>query len=195
MARPQEFDPEEALAAALGVFQRKGYVGCSLADILEATGLSKSSLYATFGSKHALFLRAFDTYREQRQRLALGQLAQDPARAGIEAYLRRLAAESHVPHRAPDMLLRQALELAWQDGAVRERVDGDFAAVEAGFLEAVTRGLADGSITSPQPAQTLAHSLTVAALGLLVTGHTGLSPAVSEAALAITLGLLDAPAA
>ena len=63
MARPQEFNTAEALYKAMGVFWSKGYEGTSLADLLEATGLSKSSLYATFGDKRDLFLAAFDCYR------------------------------------------------------------------------------------------------------------------------------------
>ncbi len=66
MGRPQEFDTAEALRSAMHVFWSKGYEGASLADILQATGLSKSSLYATFGDKRALFLAAFDAYRKER---------------------------------------------------------------------------------------------------------------------------------
>ena len=55
MARPQEFDTAEALYKAMDVFWRKGYEATSLADLLDATGLSKSSLYATFGGKREFF--------------------------------------------------------------------------------------------------------------------------------------------
>uniref|UniRef100_UPI001CF1B65F TetR/AcrR family transcriptional regulator n=1 Tax=Hymenobacter terricola TaxID=2819236 RepID=UPI001CF1B65F len=66
MARPQEFDTAAALHKAMGVFWRKGYEATSLVNLLEATGLSKSSLYSSFGGKRALFLAAFDAYRQQR---------------------------------------------------------------------------------------------------------------------------------
>ena len=48
MARPQEFDAGQALKSAMHVFWSKGYEAASLAEILTATGLSKSSSYATF---------------------------------------------------------------------------------------------------------------------------------------------------
>src|SRR6187549_1927026 len=54
MGRPREFEAAEALRQAMHVFWSKGYEGASLADILHATGLSKSSLYATFGDKRTL---------------------------------------------------------------------------------------------------------------------------------------------
>ena len=60
MARPQEFDTTEALHQTMDVFCCKGFEATSLADLLKATGLSKSSLYATFGGKRELFVAAFD---------------------------------------------------------------------------------------------------------------------------------------
>ncbi len=51
MARPQEFETSKVLHNAMDVFQHKGHEAVLLNDILEATSLSKSSLYATFGDK------------------------------------------------------------------------------------------------------------------------------------------------
>lgn len=42
------------------VFNRKGYYGASLADIMEATGLEKGGIYNHFDSKDDLALEAFD---------------------------------------------------------------------------------------------------------------------------------------
>ncbi|AMB87614.1 TetR family transcriptional regulator [Pseudomonas agarici] len=62
MARPREFDENEVLQAALQVFWEKGYEGTSLSDLLEAMGLTKSSLYKAFSSKEALFRRVVERY-------------------------------------------------------------------------------------------------------------------------------------
>jgi AcrR family transcriptional regulator len=63
MARPREFDEDEVLQAALRVFWEKGYESTSLSDLLEAMGLTKSSLYKAFGSKEALFWRVVERYQ------------------------------------------------------------------------------------------------------------------------------------
>src|SRR5258708_19142689 len=60
--RPREFDTEAAVERAMDVFWSGGYHGTSLPDLLEATELSRGSLYAAFGDKHGLFLRALDRY-------------------------------------------------------------------------------------------------------------------------------------
>src|SRR3546814_10258389 len=53
--RPREFCVDMALAAELRVFWSKGYEGASMADLTEAMGITKPSLYAAFGNKEALF--------------------------------------------------------------------------------------------------------------------------------------------
>ena len=65
MARTKEFDEDQALLAAMHVFWELGYDGASLPDILAGTGLSRSSLYETFGDKRALFLKALQLYTLQ----------------------------------------------------------------------------------------------------------------------------------
>jgi AcrR family transcriptional regulator len=64
--RPREFDPENALAAALRVFWSKGYEGASMTELTEAMGITKPSLYAAFGNKEALFRKALDLYEREK---------------------------------------------------------------------------------------------------------------------------------
>src|SRR5580693_8365199 len=60
--RPRSFDTEAAVERAMGVFWSRGYHATALPDLLRATNLSRGSLYAAFGDKHSLFLRALDRY-------------------------------------------------------------------------------------------------------------------------------------
>ena len=62
--RPRSFDIDVAVERAMNVFWSTGYHGTSLPDLLEATSLSRGSLYAAFGDKHGLFLRALNRYIE-----------------------------------------------------------------------------------------------------------------------------------
>ncbi len=58
--RPRKFDPDVAVAQAL--FHRHGYDAVSLKDLTRAMGINSPSLYAVFGSKSALFVRALELY-------------------------------------------------------------------------------------------------------------------------------------
>ncbi|MDI3390773.1 TetR/AcrR family transcriptional regulator [Streptomyces sp. B-S-A8] len=62
MARPRTFDEERALEGAMRLFWEKGYEAASTQDLCTATGLGRSSIYNTFVSKHALFVRALGHY-------------------------------------------------------------------------------------------------------------------------------------
>jgi TetR/AcrR family transcriptional repressor of nem operon len=58
MGRPRSFDTATVVSAARDAFVRGGYVGTSVDDLLQATGLQRASLYSAFGSKRGLFIAA-----------------------------------------------------------------------------------------------------------------------------------------
>lgn len=62
--RPRAYDAEAALKQATETFWRTGYSGTPLDKIAAATGMSPPSLYAAFGNKHALYLKALARYWE-----------------------------------------------------------------------------------------------------------------------------------
>jgi AcrR family transcriptional regulator len=63
MARPREFDRENALRRAIGVFWTKGYASTSTDDLLTAMAIGRQSLYNAFRDKRALYLEALETYQ------------------------------------------------------------------------------------------------------------------------------------
>ena len=192
MSRPQEFDTPEALQQAMRVFWRKGYEATSLTDLLAATGLSKSSLYATFGGKRALFLAAFDAYRQARARDAQALLQQQPARGAIGAFFHSLFADVNATEPLLGcMSINQAVELAPHDPAVRERVVEDLQLMEAVLTQAIERGPRDGSVGSPRPARELAQLLVLAFPGLQVMARAGYSRRELDKALQLLFTYLD----
>ncbi len=87
MARPKEFEREEALQAALYLFWEKGYDATTLPELLEKMSISRSSLYDTFGDKQALFREALNLYLHQfaARRMPFLRKAKS-AKQGITAY-------------------------------------------------------------------------------------------------------------
>ena len=64
LGRPRGFDTEDALEHAMCVFWQHGYEGASLADLTSAMGINRTSMYAAFGNKEELFVRAFQRYTD-----------------------------------------------------------------------------------------------------------------------------------
>jgi AcrR family transcriptional regulator len=62
--RPRAYDAEAALKRATEEFWQTGYSGTSLDSIAAATGMNPPSLYAAFGNKRAIYLKALSGYWE-----------------------------------------------------------------------------------------------------------------------------------
>jgi AcrR family transcriptional regulator len=100
MARPREFEEDEALRAAMLEFWAKGYEGTTLADLQQATGLNKSSLYKAFGSKEELFRKAAERYDRDYLQFRREALERQTPREIIEHLLlgmAKLHAGLHTP--------------------------------------------------------------------------------------------------
>lgn len=62
IGRPREFNADEALSKIIELFWESGYEAIGLSDIIKATGLAKASLYAAFGNKQSMYLKALGYY-------------------------------------------------------------------------------------------------------------------------------------
>jgi AcrR family transcriptional regulator len=85
--RPREFDVDEALAAALRVFWRRGYEGASMAELTSEMGIAKPSLYAAFGNKEELFKKALDLYEREKMAFMAEALKEPTSRQMAERLL------------------------------------------------------------------------------------------------------------
>lgn len=85
--RPLAFNQDEVLDKALNVFWSHGYEGASMAELTEALGINKPSIYAAFGNKEALFRKALVRYATGPTAF-VGQAMKEPtARQAVEKLL------------------------------------------------------------------------------------------------------------
>lgn len=123
MARPQEFDQDTVLKAAMLRFWHDGYAATSLATLLDDTRLTPSSFYNAFGGKKALFVRTLHHYNQRvvdarNRRLQSGE---DPI-AAIEKFF----LSSFEPYRKGEiygcMLGSTSVEFGDSDAEIRAAV-------------------------------------------------------------------------
>ena len=74
MPREKQFDETAVLGKAMEAFWARGYEATSVRDLVEAMGLHRGSIYAAFGGKRSLFLKALRHYETHRRRAWLEAL-------------------------------------------------------------------------------------------------------------------------
>jgi len=85
--RPRQYDPQQALAAALGEFRRRGYTATSLDHLSEATKMARPSLYAAFGGKLDIYRQAVRQFADESGARRTHALFDEPSlHKGLEAY-------------------------------------------------------------------------------------------------------------
>ncbi|MFX1677605.1 TetR/AcrR family transcriptional regulator [Mitsuaria sp. CC2] len=98
MARPKQFDPDEALDAAVAVFREHGYAASSAEMLTASMGIGKQSLYSTYGGKWPLYCAALQRYAEQETSRHIETLKGGrTALEGLERLLKRVVNEAHLP--------------------------------------------------------------------------------------------------
>jgi TetR/AcrR family transcriptional regulator, transcriptional repressor for nem operon len=86
MARPREFERDEAVERAMSVFWRKGYAATSTDDLLQAMKIGRQSMYDTFGDKRRLYVEALERYQRENVTGHIDRLRSTSSPlAGIEA--------------------------------------------------------------------------------------------------------------
>ena len=172
--RPRSFDVEAAVERAMDVFWSRGYHATALPDLLRATKLSRGSLYAAFGDKHSLFLRALDRYIADAQTRMDVELAPrgEPV-AGLRAYLAcYVERASGANGRRGCLLVATAMELAGQDAEAGRRVAGFFKTMEARLADALSRAEAAGRLADGVEPASAARILVCFVWGLRVVAKT-----------------------
>ncbi|MFF4381306.1 TetR/AcrR family transcriptional regulator [Kitasatospora sp. NPDC001547] len=192
MARTKEFDPDAALQAALELFWERGYEATSMADLVERLGIARASVYATFGSKHELYLRALERYCEQSDSARLDELSQPgPALPAVRAMVRHYATADGPERRIGCFVTNTAVELAAHDPAAARRVEASFDRLETLLTGALVRAAAQGELPAGREPRALARMLVVLLQGIRVVGKTADGAPRARDAAEQALALLD----
>jgi len=194
MARPREFDEEDVIAAAGGIFWARGFEGASTRDLSAATGLTPSSLYAAFGSKRGLFVKALDRYLDQtlRDRIARIETAYSGLKA-IEAFFDEVVERSVADrqHRGC-MMVNAIVDAASQDVDLKRYVANETVQIEAFFHRCIVAGQAAAEISATQAARGLARHLLAVLMGMRILARVRPDRGVLTEIARSTLSLLHA---
>jgi len=171
MSRPKEFEVSPVLDAVLDSFWSRGYEATSMSDLENATGLSRSSLYSTFGNKRQLFDAALARYNEQTVEPTLSAL--EGPNAGIKELKQYFSILAGTFRSEPELAVRGCLivntmvELAAQDDAARGVTSAHFERVK----RAIENGLKGTGKLTGKELNLEARKITSSVMGALVIAH------------------------
>ncbi|MEQ0564864.1 TetR/AcrR family transcriptional regulator [Amycolatopsis sp. NEAU-NG30] len=187
MAGRKQFDMDVALDAAMVQFWRAGYAATSVDDLSRATGLNRSSIYASLGDKDSLYLRCLDRYATrygEQYDQALAGAAEDPlraVRAFFDVTLRRIA-DPAVPDGC--LIAQTAMAIPALSPAIAAR------AVRA--LEAQQKRLRAALTAAALPdARDFAVHFAAVNQSLAVLSRAGASPRELRTVVDVSLGALS----
>lgn len=95
MARPIEFDEQAVVQKAMEAFWSNGVEAITIAELLEATGLARSSFYNSYGSKDALVIEALERYADDRVASLRRVLGRDRFEDALRALLGRVISDNN----------------------------------------------------------------------------------------------------
>ena len=193
IGRPLQFNPDQALDAAMQQFWRKGYESTSLQDLLNVMCLSKSSFYQTFKSKGQLFQRSIKSYQKMLVDDLLSQLKQaDTGRAFLETLFMSVAKETSGPDaRRGCLLMNTANEFAQEDVDIAKLVSDSLDHIITLFEKAILQGQGEGVINKDKDARSLAVYLVTNMSGLKNMVKAGADRETIKRTVKIVLTTLD----
>ncbi|MGV2830409.1 TetR/AcrR family transcriptional regulator [Myxosarcina sp. GI1(2024)] len=157
--RPREFDTEQALFLAMKLFWQQGYQKTSLDDLAKTMNVTKPSLYAAFGDKEQLFLKAFDRYSQvYGGRVRQAVAAQADVGEAVKAYLNTVAdILSDVDNPAGCMLVNSTIECHHLSKAIERKIIEYKAQNEAVLYDRLRQAQIEGQIPIEEDIQALAR--------------------------------------
>lgn len=174
MARPSEFDRQEAIASAIKVFARQGFEAASTSDLIKGIGIGRQSLYGAFGDKRGLFLEALRKYNAGSLALmneALGKGT--PAESVKAALLVGLGSSDEIESGC--LGVGSIVEFSRSDPEINALNDAAATAVVAAFAARVRAGIEAGELDAELDPDGAARMLLVLRSGLKVAARGGAS--------------------
>lgn len=192
LGRPQQFDEGKVLSSAMNTFWALGYESASLQDLLEATGLSKSSLYQAFGDKEALFLTCLEKYRLDMKEQLLTQLSLSKSGLGfIEQVLLSSAEEAGLPHPRGCLVMNTAAEIGLGNSKISKEVEKGVQTFKEVFQTALQKAEKEGMLSRGADLEGMALFIVSSLSGLKSMVKAGASKDSVEQIVKVTMNSIS----
>ena len=193
MARTKDFDEKEVLCKAIDLFWHKGYNGTSMQDLVDGLGISRSSLYDTYGDKHTLFIKSLESYQNDASKQVCAIVSSaESAKATIKKLLEFITSGllDDTKHKGCFMVNAE-VEVAPHDQQVSQLICQNDQQVEDAFYAVIIKGQDNGEINPTKDARALARFTFNTVKGMRVTAKSTTDRAVFDDIISMAIAALD----
>jgi TetR/AcrR family transcriptional repressor of nem operon len=193
MARTKDFDENVVLTKAIQIFWHKGYNATSMQDLVDALGISRSSLYDTYIDKHTLFLKALESYQRAGNAKINEIVNQSTSAKETVITLMELATNELVGDKQQKgcFMVNAEVEVAPHDQEVSKLVCQNEQQMETAFFQVIKKGQESGEIKNDQDALVLAKFIFNAVKGMQVTAKSSPDATSFGNIIKLTVAVLD----
>lgn len=191
MARPKEFDRDQALGEAIRIFADHGFAGTSTDALLAAMRIGRQSLYDTFGDKRRLYLEALQRYNAESvaELIAAMNSARTPL-AGLAAMLDLLAARPAPPSGAGCLGVSSICEFGRADHEIALVNDASASTLRAAIERQLAAARDAGETAADLDPKTAARFIGATLGGIRLAARDGATPEMRRGIAAMAIHAL-----
>lgn len=193
MPRLKQFDEQEILTRAMKLFWKQGYHATSMDNLVKFLGISRASLYGTFGGKKDLFNKAFEHYRTTNSnsiQCFLGKQTQ--VKKGLRDLFYHLIEESFTDQDCKGcFIVNTTTELLPGDDKIQNTLRKNQEAFQQTFHSFLLKGTQTGEISNDQDLKSVASLLFTFFNGLRVVSKFSDNPQELKKSIDLILLLLE----
>jgi AcrR family transcriptional regulator len=174
MARPKEFESETALNGAIELFSKHGFEGTSTEDLVRVMGISRQSMYDTFGDKWQLYLRALQQYTADNISGQIRELSSaKSALAGLEAVMNFIISQAMADPDPKCLGVSAICEFGRSEAEVSMITNLAGKTLLSALESRISEAKAAGAIDNGMDAQIAAQFIMATLVGLKVAARAG----------------------
>lgn len=192
LGRPRAYNPDDALMQALLTFWQHGYAATSMDDLATAMHMNRPSIYAAFGNKHDLYLKAIAHYREAAHVSVKEAFSAPFLRDSLHQFYTR-ALDLYLPETGPArgcFAISTAAAEAVDDPIIRHELESLLSDVESQLRARFAQAVTQGELPVDSDAAALAQLAAGMLYNLAIRSRSGTSRAELEAAVASAIAFL-----
>jgi TetR/AcrR family transcriptional regulator, transcriptional repressor for nem operon len=192
MPRTKNFAADEMIEKAKHLFQLKGYEGTGMQELVDTLGISRSSLYDTFGDKHQLYCKTLEAYCDENAH----SLAKEAALAENPLQFLHFVFDTVIEQSKKDVnkkgcyVVNAIVEFSDRNVDVKEIIDKNNKAFEKMLEQLIIKAQTQKQIAKDKNPKQIARFLFNTIYGIRVSAKSNVSTKELKETAAIALSIL-----